>query len=540
MNKLKGKELYEVKSFMGKRFWPYIFGVVGFNGVMAFCFNIVMAIIMKDLFNSAVKGSGSLFFRAIIVGVSSLLLALIVNPFFGYIYKRAQKQTMKDIRIRAYNHMIKLSIPYFEKNHSGNIMSRLTNDIKIIENIYDYQIGRIAFVLLLGLGSTIVMFVYDWRIALYALTFEGLSIATSVKISKRIRAVSDEVQEGRSKVTEKFMDIISGFKTTKVFQIEDKIIADYKNESSVLVIKERKRDDLDALINTTSHFFESAKSLGTIIIGLYFLSRGTWDIGTLIAMFNLQNNMGVLSQLGDTIGKLQASLAGVARVKELLNEEPERAQCLEVKKINGSNLMIKLDDVSFSYEQKKVLDNISLSLYRGESVGIIGKSGSGKSTLAKLLLGFYNDYEGAIELGGDIAYVPQSPYLFNGTIKENIMYGKLDATDDEIIEAAKKANAHDFIMEQENGYDTIIGEEGSNLSGGQKQRIAVARAIIKNAEVLLLDEFTSALDSESEEQVQRAIEKLMEEKTVIIIAHRLSTIKNVDRVIELKEGKIAS
>ena len=259
MLKLKGKELYEVKSFMGKRFWPYIVGVIGFNAIMAFCFNIVMAIIMKDLFNAALEGSGSLFLRAIIVGVASLLLALVVNPLFGYISKRAQKQTMRDIRVKAYNHMIKLSIPYFEKKHSGNIMSRLTNDIKVIENIYDNHIGRIAFILLLGLGSTIVMFVYDWRIALYALTFEILSISTSVKISKKIRGVSDVVQEGRSKVTEKFIDIISGFKTTKVFQIEDKIIADYKKQSSALAKKERKRDELDALINATSHLLESAK-----------------------------------------------------------------------------------------------------------------------------------------------------------------------------------------------------------------------------------------------------------------------------------------
>lgn len=536
---------------MEKRFWPYIIGIIGNNAIMAFCFNIVMAILMKDLFNAANEGNKNLFIKAVIIAASSLLIALIIQPFFVYISRKAQKKTMKQIRLIAYNHMTEIPISYFEREHSGNIMSRLTNDIKIIEDIYQIHIPRICFTLLLGIGSIILMFIYDWRLSLYAVIFEIVSVFMSVKISGKIRIISDDVQIKRSKVNEKFLDIISGFKTTKIFQIEDEIVNNYKKESDELTDKEKKRDNLNALINTVNLFFYSAKSIGLIILGIYMVLKRLTDIGTLIAIYNLQNNMGILSNLGDTLGKLQGSLAGVGRVVNLLDEEKEshKYDYSIHEDIEGS--MIELKDITFKYDEKKVLDKLSILAKKGESIALVGKSGCGKSTIAKLLLGFYELNDGDIliegksvsnysleELRNKIAYVPQNPYLFDGTIKDNIRYGKLDSKHEEIIESAKMANAHDFIMEQEEGYDTIIGEGGANLSGGQKQRIAIARAINKGSSVLLLDEATSALDSEAEEKVQKAIDTIMKEKTVLIIAHRLSTIKNVDKIYVIDDGKV--
>ena len=548
--KQKG-DLHNSVAFMEKRFFPYIIGVIGNNAIMAFCFNIVMAIIMKDLFNAASKGDKNLFLRAVIIAVASLLIAVIIQPIFVYISRKTQKLTMKKIRVRAYNHMTNLPISFFEKEHSGSIMSRLTNDIKIIEDIYQFHIERIVFILLLGTGATIVMFIYDWRLALYALTFELLSIFTSVKISKKIRVISDDVQIKRGKVNEKFLDIISGFKTTKIFQIEDEIVDDYRDESENLTEWEKKRDNLTSLISTVSFFFYSAKSLGIIIIGLYMVSKDLSYMGTLIALFNLQNNMGILSDLGDALGALQGSMAGVRRVVNLLDEEAEYHKYDELEYEGLKDSMIDISNVTFSYDDKKVLDKLSISAKQGESIALVGKSGCGKSTIAKLLLGFYESKNGEIfiegkslsnysleELREKIAYVPQSPYLFDGTIMDNIRYGRLDSTDEDIISSAKMANAHDFIMEQKDGYDTYIGEGGANLSGGQKQRIALARAINKGSSILLLDEATSALDSEAEEKVQQAIERIMKEKTVLIIAHRLSTIKKVDKIYVINEGKV--
>lgn len=551
MFKKQKSDLYKPIAFMEKRFWPYIIGTLGNNAIMAFCFNIVMAILMRDLFNAASKGSKDLFMRAVIIATSSLLFALIIQPIFVYVSRKAQKKTMKKIRLRAYNHMTELPISYFEREHSGSIMSRLTNDIKIIEDIYDVHFDRICFILFLGIGSTIVMFIYEWRLALLAVIFEAISIFTSVIISKKIRKISDDVQVKRSKVNERFLDIISGFKTTKIFQLEDEMVNNYKQDSAKLTNKIKKRDNLDALVNTTSEFFYAVKSLGIFAIGVYMISKKMTDIGTLVALFNLHNNVGVLSRLGDTFSKLQGSMAGVGRVANLLEEEVESYYYEDSIHEDCKDFMIEIKEVVFGYEEKNVLDQLSISVKKGESIALVGKSGCGKSTIAKLLLGFYKSKDGDIFVDGKsvsnyslealrnkIAYVPQSPYLFDGTIKDNIRYGRLDSTDAEIIESAIMANAHEFIMKQEVGYDTFIGEGGANLSGGQKQRIAIARAINKGSSILLLDEATSALDSEAEEKVQQAIERIMKEKTVLIIAHRLSTIKKVDKIYVIDDGKV--
>ncbi|MCG8400221.1 MAG: ATP-binding cassette domain-containing protein, partial [Firmicutes bacterium] len=297
--------------------------------------------------------------------------------------------------------------------------------------------------------------------------------------------------------------------------------------------------------------FYAVKTLGVIVIGIYMIINKLTDIGTLLALFNLNNNVGILSNLGNIIGKLQISLAGVRRVADLLAEEVETHNYENLIPKEKIDSMIELKGVKFCYDQKIVFDEISLLAKKGESIALIGKSGCGKSTIAKLLLGFYEFKDGNIliegrsvsnysleELRSKIAYVPQNPYLFAGTIKENISYGRLNSTDAEIIASAKKANAHDFIMEQEAGYNTFIGEGGANLSGGQKQRLAIARAIIKDAPILLLDEATSALDSHAEAEVQEAIEKIMKEKTVLIIAHRLSTVRKVDRIYVIDDGKV--
>ncbi len=551
MFKRRKRNVYGPMDFMEKRIWTYAIGIIGNNAIQAFCSNIVLAVLMKDLFNAAAKGNKDLFMRAVIIAAASILTTLLLKPVFVYMYNKASKKTMKKIRLKAFNHMTELPIFYFEKEHTGNIMSMLTNDIKIIEDIYDVQINRMVFIMFLGVGSIILMFIYNWKLALYAAVFEILSVFTSAKISKKIRRISNEVQIERSKVNQKFIDIISGFETTKIFQIEDIIVDKYKKESDRLTDNEKSKDNLNALINAVSLFFYSSKAIGLIIIGIYMILHKLTDIGTLISIYNLQNNIGVLSNLGDIFGKLQVSMAGIDRVSKLLDEKVEFHKYEEFTNKKVGDSMIELRDIAFSYDEKKVLDNISISVKKGESIALVGKSGCGKSTIAKLLLGFYEASNGDIfiegrsmsnyslsELRNKIAYVPQNPYLFDGSIMDNIRYGRSDSTDEEIVNAAKAANAHDFIVEQAAGYDTLIGEGGANLSGGQKQRIAIARAINKGSSILILDEATSALDSESEEKITQAVEEIMKEKTVLIIAHRLSTIRNVGKIYLIDEGKV--
>lgn len=552
MRKSYSQNFMITMKYMGRNFWLYLIGVLGSNIIMVFCTQMVMAIIMKDLFNAANQSSAVLFNRAVLVGVTSLLIAVFIQPIFVFIAKKAQKSTMKEIRVKVYQHMIDLPVTYFGCEHSGTLLSRLTNDVQMIEEIYDVQINRIIYVILLGVGSSILMFVFDWRMALFALTFESMSIASSMLITKRLRDVSYMVQEKKGRTNEKLLDLIYGIKTTKMLQIEEDVIEEFVLSNDNLVRSEMKRNYLEAGISTCGHFFYSVKSVGMIVIGLYLISSGDWDMGTLIAMFNLQNNLGILSELGHIMGRTQGSFAGVARIEELLNHRVENFG--EVDVVDGDickDALIQFNEVTFNYKDRNVLDGISLELKKKESIALVGKSGCGKSTVAKLLLGFYEAMDGELSViisGRKVnskkrlrkmtSYVPQDSFLFEGTIMDNIRYGKLDATEKEILDAAMAANAHQFIMEKDDGYQTWISEGGRNLSGGQKQRIALARALVKGAEILVMDEATESLDKSDEDEIMETVERVMKEKTVIFITHRLETLVNVGSIYVLDKGKI--
>lgn len=586
MIKVKGRGLYKIAKLMGRDFYLYIVAIMGENFIRAFCYNIVMAVLMRDLFNAASQGSSTLFLRAIIIALSSLILAIVLQPIFVYISKKIQKKTMQRIRTKAYNHLIGLPISYYEKEHSGNIISRLTNDIKIIEEIYDFHIPHACFIFFLGTGSAILMFAYNWQLALFAVLLEITSVYISIKISKNIRRKSKQVQSKQAEVNERFLDIVSGFKTSKLFQLEEILINKYIKESNELTGKTKKRDNLNIFVTTSSEFFYSLKSMGLIAIGLYMVLISQMDIGTIAALFNLHNNVGILSNLGDVFSKIQSSLAGLDRVLDLLEEKVESDIYLIADMSEGDkskyhttcnkdsfqsgarsnfnndynkkiyspcdeNIVIEIKNLDFAYKNIKVLDDISLSVKKGECIALIGKSGSGKSTIGKLLMGLYKFQEGNVfiegkrisdyslsELRDKISYVPQDACLFSGTVKDNIRYGRLDASEDEIIEAAKMANAHGFIMEMENTYNSYIGERGSNLSGGQRQRIAIARAILKDSPIIILDEPTSALDPDTERLVQDALEKVMIARTLLIITHKVSATPGVNRVVEVDKGQI--
>lgn len=284
-------------------------------------------------------------------------------------------------------------------------------------------------------------------------------------------------------------------------------------------------------------------------------------VGTVLAVMQLMGNANYMFEnIGNFIKDMQKSLAGASRVLKLLGMESEKDRCSDTLSLENSMVkenflteaMVEFKNVNFSYTNCPVLKDLNLNIKSQKITAIVGHSGSGKSTLAKLLLGFYSSNSGDIIIDGNsiskyplillrdkIAYVPQNPYLFKGSIGENIGFGKLNSSIEAIIAAAKIANAHDFIINLPNGYDTLVGERGENLSGGQKQRIAIARALIKDAPILLLDEATSALDLESEREIQKELEGLMKNRTTIVIAHRLSTIKNADEIYVLDNGQVA-
>jgi len=342
-------------------------------------------------------------------------------------------------------------------------------------------------------------------------------------------------------MTERLSNLLQGIEMTKIFSAGKQIIEKYKDANGDFAKSQKKKNIFSACLEGINAGFDLICSLAFLGVGIYYVEKGVTTIGSLTAIYAMYGAFSwQFLQIGRYIPELVNCISIAGRVFEFL-DEVEEPETYNVACASGKEY-IEFEDITFGYtEDKKILDHFSLSIKKGTSVAITGTSGRGKSTLAKILLGFYEPEEGRISIGGKslqelglenlremIAYVPQEPYIYNVSIKENIAYGNINATDDEIIIAAKAANAHEFIERQENGYNTIPGERGGKLSGGERQRIAIARAVLKNAPILLLDEATSALDNESERLVQEALDNLMKDRTTIMIAHRPSTIASAD------------
>ena len=354
-------------------------------------------------------------------------------------------------------------------------------------------------------------------------------------------------------LTDAMREMFSGIRTVKAFKMEDEEIVEFKTINSRFFKRMMLTVKAKALNSSTTEFIYSLGLAAIIIVGGYVISSKTISPGSLAGFVTVTAFLILTSikKLAKSYGKLQESLSGASRVFELLDEHPtitDNPDAIELKKINNE---IEFKNVNFAYDTIPVLNDINLTVQKGQIIAIVGESGAGKSTLLDLVPRFYDTSNGSIKIDGtdirlikrdslldQIAIVSQQTFLFNRSFKENILYGRRDASTEEIQDAAKASNIHNFIINLPNGYDTVVGEQGVKLSGGQKQRVTIARAILKNAPILILDEATSSLDSESEKLVQEALDNLMKDKTTFVIAHRLSTIRHADRIIVLKRGCI--
>jgi ABC-type multidrug transport system fused ATPase/permease subunit len=393
------------------------------------------------------------------------------------------------------------------------------------------------------------MFILDWRISTVLILMNSLSLYINTRFSKPIRTASADIQKNTGVMTENLINLLAGIKIIKLFHVGDIITQRYitsNDENAELSIK---RTHLSSMLNGTNYLLSIFNNLGIIVIGSFMVNSNLTTFGTLFAIMNLQRDLNrAFLQVGAYIPQIHDSLASGQRVFEYLDQtvEPEHYTMPP----SNNEAFIQMKEVDFNYEnEKRVLQDLNISIEEGQTVALVGPSGGGKSTVIKLLLGFYAPLSGTISVCGKtlgqttlkdlrdrIAYVPQDAYIFDGTIEENIKYGNENATTEQVIAAAKAANADDFIVQQSDGYHTKVGERGTKLSGGQKQRIAIARAILKDAPILLLDEATSALDSESELLVRQAIDRLMENRTTVVVAHRLSTIQNADAIYFIENG----
>lgn len=461
-------------------------------------------------------------------------------------------RVVTDIRDKIYHHIQTLSLAFFTKNPTGVLMSRISNDTNLLQTTVSNSITTLFRDALTIVGLTGYTFWVDWKLATMSYLIIIWAIIPIQIFGRKSRKFSTKSQLKIADIAKFLLETISGIRIVKAFGMEEYENRRFSEENFRFFKIRLKRLRIRALASPSMELLGGIASAGILYYGGYNVIKGYMSTGeffSFVAAFAMMYKpVRELNKLNQTI---QEGLAAAVRTFELLDSKAEIVDKPGAIKLPAIKEKIEFKNVSFKYEEETVLKDINLKVKVGEIIAIVGTSGAGKSTLANLIPRFYDASLGAIRIDGidvrdvtlkslrdQIAMVTQEIILFNDTIKHNISYGSLEKSDQEIIAAAKAAYAHEFILENPEGYDAIIGERGVKLSGGQKQRIAIARALLKNAPILILDEATSSLDSKAEAEVQVALEKLMEGRTTFIIAHRLSTIKKAHRIIVLSESRM--
>lgn len=470
----------------------------------------------------------------------------------AYLMNYVGLRIVADMRERLYNHLQNLSLSFFTKTPTGILISRITNDVNLIQGSVSNAITGLLKDAFTILGLTGVVFYRNWKLGLIALIIFPLAILPIIEFGKRLRKFSRKSQQRMGSITTFLHETITGNRIVKAFTMEDyerRRFAEENNRFFRIILKRVR-------IRALSHpLMELIGGIGVALIiwvGGYSVLRGDLTPGTFFSfMTALLMLYAPVRDLSKVNLEVQEGLAAAARVFELLDTVPDIKDEADALPLPSISKGIQFEKVSFKYDEETVLRDVSLDARMGEVIALVGMSGAGKTSLVNLLLRFYDVTNGRILIDGNdirtvtlkslrdqIGLVTQQTILFNDTIRNNIAYGNLKRSDREIIEAAKAANAHDFIQKLPQGYETMIGEQGVKLSGGERQRISIARALLKNAPILILDEATSSLDSDSETEVQKALEELMKGRTVFVIAHRLATIRNAHRIIVLSNGQI--
>ena len=455
-------------------------------------------------------------------------------------------QMERDMRRKLFDHYENLSFSYYDQHNTGQMMSRLVSDLFDISEAAHHGPENLFISLVKIVGSFIFVFIIQWKLAIILLVIVLLMIFFSAKQNRRMQATFLDNRRKIGDINASLQDSLSGIRIVQSFANED--IEREKFRLGNEAFLDSKRDNYHAMgsFQSGNTFFQGMMYLVTLLAGGYFIALGQMSAADL-AMYALYIGIFIspIQILVELTEMIQKGMSGFIRYQAIIDIEPEITDCVDAVDMKHPDGDICYHDVSFSYEDNEiVLNNIDFTIKSGKSVALVGPSGGGKTTICSLLPRFYDITDGSITIGGQniknikleslrnsIGIVQQDVYLFGASVKENIAYGKPDATFDEIVEAAKKANIHDFIMTLPDGYDTFVGERGTRLSGGQKQRISIARVFLKNPPILILDEATSALDNESEQHIQKSLDALSKNRTTITIAHRLSTIQNADEIL---------
>ena len=545
---------------MGKRRFMYYGSILGMSITFAM-FSVMEAFLMKIVVDIAQKGEWDRLISSVVIIVITGVVVLLGYRFACIRYNVEAKRIYGKLYEQVLSHEMKLPCEYYENHHSGEMLSKVSFDLGRMGDIFGSRFRRVVMPFMMVVVFLVPMFALSWQLTLCLVAVNTVLIGVTMVLTGTLKSLSKKMSESNSIMTKHITDLIQGIIQVRMFEAGRKTVDRYNEEADVYAVKSDKRNMFSSLLECANTGFDLICNLVFLALGILFVQKGYTTLGAIAAIYTMYGRFSrQFLQMGKYIPELIAYLTYAQNIFEFLDEktEDEVLSCEELydNKLKGqeynADYSVKISDLTFSYIKDEnnapvvVLDNYNERIKAGEFVAVTGASGSGKTTLSKLLMGFYKPDRGMIEVCGNnlddislsagrsfFALVPQDAILFNMSIMDNIRMGRLDATEAEIIEAAKMANAHQFITEFTDGYDTVVGEKGMSVSGGQRQRIAIARAILKNAPIMLMDEATSALDNESERAVNETLQNLKGRMTIIMIAHRTSTIQMADRVISL-------
>lgn len=555
---------------MGKRRFIYYGSILGMSITFAM-FSVMEAFLMKIVVDIAQKGEWDRLISSVVIIVITGVIVLLGYRFACIRYNVEAKRIYGKLYEQVLSHEMKLPCEYYENHHSGEMLSKVSFDLGRMGDIFGSRFRRVVMPFMMVVVFLVPMFALSWQLTLCLVAVNTVLIGVTMVLTGPLKSLSKKMSESNSIMTKHITDLIQGIIQVRMFPAGRKTVDRYNEEADVYAVKSDKRNMFSSLLECANTGFDLICNLVFLALGILFVQKGYTTLGAIAAIYTMYGRFSrQFLQMGKYIPELIAYLTYAQNIFEFLDEKTEEEMlnrqefnkerlhneinnsCGHNNIFNNADYSVKISDLTFSYIKDEnntpvvVLDNYNERIKSGEFVAVTGASGSGKTTLSKLLMGFYKPDSGMIEVCGNnlddislsagrsfFALVPQDAILFNMSIMDNIRMGRLDATEAEIIKAAKMANAHQFITEFTDGYDTVVGEKGMAVSGGQRQRIAIARAILKNAPIMLMDEATSALDNESERAVNETLQNLKGRMTIIMIAHRTSTIQMADRVISL-------
>jgi len=484
-----------------------------------------------------------------------LLVELVCNFYITYWGHCMGARMEYGMRNDIFEHYQKLSFTFYDNQKVGQLMSRVTNDLFEITELLHHGPEDIIISLIKIVGALVILGQINQKLTLLTACFLPLILVFALYLNKRMKRVFKQNRVKMADINGQIEDNLSGIRVVKSFANEDIEMRKFREGNDRFLATKRRSYLYMGTYHSVLNAMLTAVTILVVLAGARFIIGGTMEIPDLITfLLYIANFTEPVKKLINFTEQFQNGYSGYTRFREIMDIQPDIADKKDAKELDSVKGTVEFRNVTFRYEEatEKVLDHINLTVPAGSYVALVGSSGGGKTTLCSLIPRFYDVTEGSVCIDGNdvrdvtlkslrnqIGIVQQDVYLFAGTVMDNILYGRPDATREEVIQAAKNANAHDFIMELPDGYDTDIGQRGVKLSGGQKQRLSIARVFLKNPRILIFDEATSALDNESERIVQESLEKLAKERTTFVIAHRLSTIRNAERILVLTEDGIA-